>query len=128
MARTPSHSTCSMAPRWSTGWRSQYSRTSRARCRMRCGNTAHPSASLPSQPLLREALRRARQPRLLDEVAQLFAVEPGEVGNAHEHGRVAVPVRRREMDAARIGDEHLFHAEVGNPEDEHIVEPLAGLG
>src|SRR5262249_39151738 len=123
--RAPSRSTCSTAPPSSTGWRSRYSRISRARCRTRCASTAHRSASLPSQPLLRDALLCPRQPCLLDKVAQLVAVELAEVGDAHEHGRVAVPVRRREVDAAGVGEEHLLHAEIGNAEDEHVVEPLA---
>ena len=36
-------------------------------------------------------------------------------------------MRRREVDAAHVGDEHLLHAEIGDPEDENVVELLAGL-
>src|SRR5262249_52271341 len=121
-ARVRSHCICSTAPRSSTGWRSPYSKTSRAMCQRCCANTAPRSASLPSQPLLRKALLRPRQPCLLDEVAQLVAVELPELGDAHEHGRVAVPVRCCEVDAACVGEEHLLDAEVGDAEDEHVVE------
>ncbi len=37
-------------------------------------------------------------------------------------------MRGREVDAARVGDEHLLHPEIGDPENEHVVETFAGLG
>ena len=108
------------------------SRSGSSARRARSAATASRASPRPARPLreprLREPLLRARQPRLLDEVAQLVAVEPVEVGDAHEHGRVAVPVRRREVDAARVGEEQLLHAEVGDAEDEHVVEALARVG
>src|SRR5262249_17506849 len=59
--------------------------------------------------------------------AQLVAVELTEVADPHEHGGVAVPVRRREVDATRVGDEHLLDPEVGHAEGEDVVEALARL-
>src|SRR4029077_16754770 len=129
-AKGPSRCTVSTARRSSTEWPWRFSRTSRARCLTSCARTERPSGSLlrvPRQPLLREPLLSARQPRLLDEVAQLLTVEPVEIRDAHEHGRVAVPVRRREIDASRVGEKQLLHAEIGDAEGEHIVEPFARL-
>src|SRR5689334_15261376 len=48
------------------------------------------------QPGFREALLGAGQPRLRDEVAELAEVETRQVGDPHEHGWIAVEVRRRE--------------------------------
>ena len=36
-------------------------------------------------------------------------------------------MRRREEDAAVVREDHLLLLEVGDAEDEHVVEPLAGL-
>src|SRR5437868_2103926 len=69
-------------------------------------------AELASEPLLRELLRGAADPRLLDEVAQLGAAELLEITDPDEHCPVPVPVRRREVDATRVADEHVFHLEV----------------
>ena len=76
------------------------------------------------EPGLREPPLRAGQPRLRDEVEELLAVDAGEVADADEHGRVAVEVLRREVDAARVGEDQLLHVEVGDAEHQHVVEPL----
>jgi hypothetical protein len=54
--------------------------------------------------------------------------EASELRDAHEHRGVAVEVRRREVDAAIVAEQQIFHVEVGDSEHEHVVEPLAGLG
>src|SRR5215470_2199224 len=96
-------------------------------CPTCCASTARPRASVRSEPLLRELLRRAFEPRLFYAVAQLCLAELLQIADADEHGGVAVPVRRREVDAARL-DEHVLDLEVIDPEHEHVVEPLARLG
>ena len=36
-------------------------------------------------------------------------------------------MRRREVDAAVVGEQKLLHVEVGDAKHEHVVEPLAVL-
>jgi hypothetical protein len=77
------------------------------------------------EPRLREALLRAAQPCAGDEVAQLLALDLGEVWDAQEHRGIAPPVQRGEEDAAVVREDDLLLLEVGDPEDEDVVEPLA---
>ena len=79
------------------------------------------------EPGLRDALLHPRQPGLDDEVVELLAVEPGEVGDPHEHRRIVVEVRRREVDAAVVGEADLLLVEVADAEHQHVVEALAGV-
>ena len=58
---------------------------------------------------------------------QLLAVEPGEIWDPHEHRRIVVEVRRREVDAAVVGDTDLLLLEVADAEHQHIVEAFAGV-
>jgi len=46
---------------------------------------------------------------------------------ADEHRGVAVEVLRGEVDAALVRQDQLLHTLVGDPEHEHVGEPLAGL-
>ena len=76
----------------------------------RCGRRRSSAVTLAvvalvlGEPGLRDALLRPRQPGLDDEVVELLAVEPREVGDPHEHRRIVVEVRRREVDAAVVGE------------------------
>src|SRR5437764_14451069 len=79
------------------------------------------------EPRAREALLGPGQPGLRDEVPELAEVEARKIRDPHEHGRVAVEVRRREVEASRVGEQELLHAEIGDAEHEHVVEPVAGL-
>jgi hypothetical protein len=36
-------------------------------------------------------------------------------------------MRRREEQAASIGEQELLHPQVGHAEHQHVVEPLAGV-
>ena len=83
------------------------------------------SRSQPARPRL--ALVRPRQPRVDDEVAQLRAAELAQMRDAERHRGIAVPVRRGEVDAAVVGEEELLHVRALDAEDEHVVEPFAGL-
>src|SRR3954467_7411596 len=80
------------------------------------------------EPGLGDALLCSREPGLGDQVLELVALEPRQLGDPNEHRRVAVEVRRREEDAAVIGEHQLLHVEVGNAEHQDVVEALAGLG
>src|SRR5207249_4605216 len=77
---------------------------------MQTGGPSLVGESVLREPGLGDALLRPRQPRLRDEVAQLFAFEAREVGDADEDGRVAVEVRRREEHAAFVGEEVILHS------------------
>ena len=79
------------------------------------------------EPGLRDALLRPRQPRLDDELLELVPIDPLEVRDPHEHRGVPVEVRRREVDAAVVGEEEVLRVEVGDAEHEHVAEPLARL-
>jgi hypothetical protein len=70
---------------------------------------------------------RPGEPRLDHEIAQLLAVETGQLRNTDEDGRVAAEVRRRKADAASVGEQELLHAEVGDAEHQHVAEPLPGI-
>src|SRR4029077_9564764 len=80
------------------------------------------------QPGLRLALVRAGQPGSGDEVGQLAAVDLFQVRDADQDGVVTVPVRRREEDAAGVGEDQLLLLGVRDAQDEDVLEPLAGLG
>jgi len=56
---------------------------------------------------------------------ELVAIELRKVGDADEHCRVSVEVRCREVDAARVGEHQLLHAEVFDSKHQHVVEPLS---
>ena len=79
------------------------------------------------EPGLRHALLDPRQPGLDDEIVQLLAVEPCEVGDSHQHRRIVVEVRRREVDAAVVGEADLLLVEVADAEHQHVVETLSGV-
>src|SRR6185503_18043333 len=79
------------------------------------------------EPGLRDALLRARQPRFGDQVQQLFAVDPREARYPDEHRGIAVEVRRREEDTARVREQQLLYAEIRDAEHEHVVEALLRL-
>ena len=80
------------------------------------------------EPRLRDALLCPREPRFDDQVLQLLAVDAREIRDPHQHGRVAVEVRGREVDAALVGEHQVLHVEVGHAEHEHVGEALARLG
>ena len=92
------------------------------------GSVRRPRLGVLGQPGLRDPLLGPRQPGLGDQVAELVAVHPPEVRDPQQHRRVAVEVRRREEQAARVGEQQLLLAEVRDPEHEDVVEPLPGLG
>jgi hypothetical protein len=79
------------------------------------------------EPRLRNALLRARQPRVDDQVAQLFAVEQGELRDAHQHRRIALEVRRREEHVAAPREQQLLLVEIADAEHEDVGKPLARL-
>src|SRR5205085_11363514 len=56
------------------------------------------------QPCSCEALLCAGEPCFRDEVAELTEIEAGQVGDPHQHGWIAVEVRRREVEASRVGE------------------------
>ncbi len=78
-----------------------------------------------SRASLRDALLRPGQPGLDDQLLELVAVEAGEARDPNEDGRVAVEVRRGEVDPAGVGQHQLLHAEIGDAEHQNVVEPLA---
>src|SRR3954452_7514842 len=80
------------------------------------------------EPGLRDALLRPREPGLDDQLLELVAFEPRELRDANQHRRVPVEVRRREEDPAAVGEQHLVAGEVGDPDHQRVVVPLAGLG
>src|ERR1043166_1449297 len=79
------------------------------------------------QPCFRNAFLGPGQPGLGDHLFELLAVEPFEIRYANQNGRVALEVRRREVDPAGIGQQQFFHVQVFNAEHEDVVQPLTCL-
>ena len=63
---------------------------------------------LLTEPSLRNAFLRAREPRIDDNVSQLAPFELREIRNADEDRGVTVEVRSREEDATRVGETSSF--------------------
>src|ERR1700675_2579242 len=79
------------------------------------------------EPGLRDALLRPGQPRFDHRVFQLVSVELVEIRDADEHRGVAVPMRRREEDPAVVGEHEFLDSDVGDAEDQHVVESFARI-
>src|SRR5439155_12699786 len=77
------------------------------------------------EPGLRHPLLRPGQPCLDHRVFQFVSIEPGKIRDADEHGGVAVPMRRREEDPAVVGEHELLDSDIGDAEDQHVVESFA---
>src|SRR6187399_1963219 len=66
------------------------------------------------KPGLGDALLHPRQPGLDDEIIELLAVEPCEVGDPNEYRGIVVEVWCREVDAAVVGEADLLLVEVAD--------------